>query len=152
MISKWVTVTEACQALSVSDSTIRRYVKQGKLKGKTEEGRLLILLESDQHLISRMPSTDEIRRLESEVEYLRQQLGEKDAQIVKLQGRLEQKDEYLQTELKRKDEQMAEASNRHDTIVLQLTRQLENQQKLLEYHQSPWWQRWFRRSRTMEGK
>ncbi len=45
-----------------------------------------------------------------------------------------------------------EASQRHDTIVPQLTRQLENQQKLLEYHQELLWRRWFRKRKKPEDE
>ena len=51
---------------------------------------------------------------------------------------LEKDKSYLQEEL-------SETRKRQDTIILQLTRQLESQQKLIEYKESPWYIRWFRR-------
>ena len=51
-------------------------------------------------------------------------------------------------ELKDSRRTMDDASQRHDTIVLQLTRQLENSQRMLEAHQESWWRRIFRRRRN----
>ena len=61
-----------------------------------------------------------------------------------MRGELEQKNQ----EINNLQKQLAEASERHDTIVLQLTRQLEQSQRLLEYHQAPWWRRWLRKGGT----
>jgi hypothetical protein len=69
-----------------------------------------------------------LEQIRSENEHLRQQLTEKDKQI-----------EGLQTQLQ-------DTSERHDTIILQLTRQLEQSQRLLEYHDEPWYRRWFGKS------
>ena len=55
-------------------------------------------------------------------------------------------------ETKHKDELLTKERERHDTITLQkdaivmkLTQQLESQQQLLEYHQEPFYRRWFRK-------
>jgi len=68
-----------------------------------------------------------VEQLRSENEHLRQQ-------VTQLQERLDEKD----NDLRRKDEQIAEASHRHDTLVMQMTR-------LLEYHQQPFWRKLFSR-------
>ncbi len=56
--------------------------------------------------------------------------------------------------MKHKDELLTKERERHDTITLQkdaivmkLTQQLESQQQLLEYHQEPFYRRWFRKKR-----
>jgi len=148
---KWYTTEEAAQILGVSSRTVRRRIQSGQLPSKLEKGIRYVHINKEDILADiedagegQLGQTALLEELQSEVEYLREQVTE-------LQGRLEQKDEYLQTELKRKDEQMAEASQRHDTIILQLTRQLEQSQRLLEYHQDPWWRRWFRKKREIEG-
>lgn len=64
--------------------------------------------------------------LKQQIEYLKQQSQRKDDQIEKLQ------------------EQVAEASHRHDTVVMQMTR-------LLEYHQQPFWRRWRKRKQLPEA-
>ena len=71
----------------------------------------------------------------------------------KLIAVLKQRIAELEDTLKEKDRAVeeahkaaAEASQRHDMIVMQLTRQLEQSQRLLEYHQASWWRRWFRKA------
>ena len=58
--------------------------------------------------------------------------------------------DYLREELRKSREELEQGRERSDTIILQLTRQLENQQKLLEYRRSPFWKRWFRREREAD--
>lgn len=74
-----------------------------------------------------MSSRELIDQLKSENERLVQQLSEKDRQI-----------ESLQRQLEETQKDVAEASHRHDTVVMQMTR-------LLEYHQQPFWRRLFGR-------
>ena len=125
-----MTIHEVCQRLGKSESTIRRWIKQGKLISTKVDGVNQISVEqvdalandmvSDQSVTEGMTGHAElITGLRSEVEYLRQELKD--------------------------------TRERSDTIVLQLTRQLENQQKMLEYHQEPWWQRIWRRRKEGES-
>jgi len=79
--------------------------------------------------------------------YLRdQQIEEKDRQIEDLKRQLEETHKAL-----------VEASQRHDTIVMQLTRKLQQShrklqqsRRLLEYYQSSWWRRWFSKGRIRQ--
>ena len=57
--------------------------------------------------------------------------------------RLEAENEYLKERIR----ELEQARERSDMINLQLTRQLENQQKMLEQHQEPWYRRMFRKRR-----
>ena len=118
MSSKWVTVDEAAAILKVSTSTVRRRIENEKIESKLEDGRRLVWVSDD----TQMSGRDEqlITALRTQNEHLRKQVEEKDKQIEKLQ------------------EQLAEASHRHDTVVMQMTR-------LLEYHQQPFWRKLFGR-------
>jgi len=124
MADKWVTMAAACQTLGISDRTLRRRIEQGKIKSKLENSRRLVLIDSGGHMAANEADAALIEQLRSEVEYLRE-------------------------ELKQTREELTQSKERSDTIILQLTRQLENQQNLLEYQQSPFWKRWFRRKRTV---
>ena len=118
MSTNWVTVSEAANALSVSDKTIRRRVKQGKLEAKHEGRRLLVKLGLD--TMTDSVSKDEvIADLRAQLEDFRGQIREKDRQIESLQIQLQ------------------DASQRHDTVVMQIT-------KMLEYERQPFWRRWFK--------
>ncbi len=63
-----------------------------------------------------------------------------------LKAQLEAKDKQIEG-LQRQLEAGGAASERHDTIVLQLTRQVEQSQRLLEDKSDPWYRRWFRKGR-----
>ena len=131
MTHKWVSVSDACVILKISKSTLYRRIKDGEIESK-REGKLTMCLtdvpDESQNETSGTPNDtlQAIDHIRSENEHLRQQ-------VAQLQGKLDQKDE----DLRQKDEQMAEASHRHDTVVMQMT-------KMLEYHQQPFWQRWLK--------
>ena len=120
MSTNWVTVSKAAAALGVSDKTIRRRVKQGKLEAQLEGRRLLVKLDKQSDTMTDSVSKDEvIADLKTQIEDFRNQMQEKDRQI-----------ENLQTQLQ-------DASQRHDTVVMQIT-------KMLEYERQPFWRRWFK--------
>ena len=128
MTDKWVSLTTACQSLNISESTIRRRIEQGKIESKREDGRRLVLIDSDSLLIDPdglMTETALVKQLQSEIECLRQELDRRNKQV----------------------ENMEEGRQRQDTIMLQLTRQLEQSQRMLEHHRESFWKRWFGRKR-----
>jgi len=118
MSSKWVTVDEAAAILKISTSTVRRRVENEKIESKLEDGRRLVWVPDD----TQMSSKDEqlIAELRIQNEHLRKQVEEKDKQIENLQKQLD------------------EASHRHDTVVMQMTR-------IVEYQQQPFWRKLFQR-------
>ena len=116
MVQKWLPVRQACETLGIPRSTLYRHIKEGKIKSRKDENdAILCLIEVPNASQIETAEKDElIALLRSEVEYLRQQLQNYEMR-----------------------------SERQDTIVLQLTRQLEQSQRLLEFHQEPWYRRWF---------
>ena len=126
MTGKWVKLTEACQSFGISESTLRRRIGKGIIKSKLKNGQRLVLVESDNQMTVTRDS-ELVEQLRGEIEHLRRELETKNEQIKDLE----------------------ESRQRQDTITLQLTRQLEQSQRLLEVHQAPWWRRWFRK-RTRE--
>ena len=126
MTSKWVSMTVACNALDISESTLRRRIEQGKIESKTENGRRLVLIELDSQTTIREPDIVLVEQLKSEIEHLRKELEIKNEQITSFE----------------------EGRQRQDTIMLQLTRQIEQNQRMLEYHQTSLWQRIFKRKKA----
>jgi uncharacterized protein YecE (DUF72 family) len=61
-----------------------------------------------------------------------------------LQNQLEEKDKQIES-LQRQLEAAAASGERHDMILLQLTRQVERGQRALEAHSESWFRRLFRR-------
>jgi len=64
---------------------------------------------------------------------------------------IREENRWLKEQLEKANQELSETRKRQDTIILQLTRQLENQQNLLEYHQTPFWKRWFRKHKSEIG-
>ena len=127
MTSKWVSMTVACNALDISESTLRRRIDQGKIESKIENGKRLVLIDIDSQTTIREPNIVLVEQLKSEIEYLRQELERKNEQITAFD----------------------EGRQRQDTIMLQLTRQVEQSQRMLEYHQTSLWQRIFKRKKSV---
>lgn len=121
---RWVTVSQACDIYKVTRRTLTRWIQQGKVESKLENNRRLILATDEGH----SETTEGHDDLD----------GSQDVSQHDLIDQLRSENEYLRSELK-------ETKERSDTIVLQLTRQLDQSQRLLEYHQDPWYRRWFRK-------
>ena len=138
----WYTIAEAEAILSVSKRTIQRRIKAGEIESKLEDGIRYVKLDIPVDRFGDIKgdtSPHLVRILAQENSELRQQLEYFREQFTALQADLRQ--ERTATE---------EAKQRSDTIILQLTRQLEQSQRLLEHHQAPWYRRWFRRERGRE--
>ncbi len=124
----WYTIAEAVGILSVSDRTIRRRIDKGELETKLEGKTRYVYIDSMSSMMpDDMSSRELINQLKSENDRLAQQLSEKDRQI-----------ESLQKQLEETQKDVAEASHRHDTVVMQLTR-------IVEYQQQPFWRKLFQR-------
>lgn len=129
MSKEWLTVKEASEILSVSERQVRNLASSGKLKARKHKNSWLIhssLAESEEKQTesSGVPVDSALKAL---VEVLQGQVKEKDKQIEKLQ------------------EQLADNNERQQTIIMQLTRQLESSQKMIESSQKSWIKKLFRR-------
>ena len=136
-----MTIQEVAKRLDKSEKTIRRWIKQGKLSAEIVDGKYAIDESAlDVYLNEQDLSTQETQvSTQSEEGYLKEQLQW-----------LKEQNEKLGEELAKAREEAAEASQRHDTIVLQMTRQLEQSQRLLEHHQQPWYKRVLKRKKPSE--
>jgi septal ring factor EnvC (AmiA/AmiB activator) len=130
MGQQWVTKAVACQVNGISERTLRRWITEGKIQSKHEGKRLFVLVDTaDIGAVNIGQSADiqadttMIDQIQRENELLREQLKEKDKQIGKLQ------------------EEISEHSQRTDSIIMQLTRQLGDVQKALKISKAPWWKR-----------
>ena len=137
--------------IGVHDRTIRRYISEGKLQAKKEGRYVLINIDSvnDLRMTDHTPdhtedhTEDHIQTAGSKIVALQDQTRRQEEEILFLRDRIKE----LEQQSAETRKEAAEASQRHDTIVLQLTRQLEQSQRLLEYRQEPWYRRWFNRSK-----
>jgi excisionase family DNA binding protein len=132
-MTKWVLVSEACQAFGKSDRTIRRWIEEGKLKSRKAGRNVEVLLEvADIESAHGGQSTAEV-------------------EIARLKAEVDGKDQVIKT-LSSQVEELSASRERQDTLMLQLTRQIEQSQRLLEHHQEPFYRRWFRKKREIEGQ
>lgn len=130
-MEKWVSVKTAAELRKCSPRNILDLIKRGKLEGKKKpDGRrweVLVELPAGTSV-----GTSEPAEVSEVVLLLREQLAEQNRQIERLQS------------------QLADGSQRHDTIILQMTRQLESQQNLLEHQRQPWYRRLRKQRRNSE--
>jgi len=108
-MSKYITVSEYAQQEGVTERTAYRWVKNNDIDSKRIKGVLHVKIDKE--------GTDKdefILTLKSENSHLREQI------------------EYLQQRLEQAQDQVQEDRQRADTIIMQLTKQLEQQTLLLE--------------------
>ena len=134
----WRTIDEAVSMLGVSRRTIDRRIKKGEFKSKLVGNRRYVYIDT---------TLDNLDKVSESVSHRTEPLLE---QLQKENEYLKGQNQSLQRQLEEVNKTLADVSQRHDTIVLQLTRQLEQSQRLLEYHQQPVWKRWFSRKRLAE--
>ena len=144
MNEEWIATSEAAELLGISERQVRNRAASGKLKARRDGNRWLI-----HRALSEVKSELKGNQSESDSSV---EISESSETIV---AKLESDNEWLRKRVEELERHLGEtrkgaedASQRHDTIVLQLTRRLENEQKLLEYHQEPFYRRWFRKKAT----
>jgi excisionase family DNA binding protein len=138
----WHTITEAAQILGVSIRTLQRHIDKGEYKSQKQGHNRMVML----------PRQDISHDIKSDmIMTLKQNLKRLEAELEEAKGKLSQVEE----EAKNKDELITRERERHDTItmqkdavIMQITRQLGDAQKALEYHKAPWW----RKLRLGKGK
>ena len=143
-----MTIQEASQRLGKSEATIRRAIKAEKLVAEVVDGKYQITEESlsayakTEHLS--MQNDQVPKHDQAEAKELKVELERLSSDNAALRQELKQTYEWL----KKKDDEIEDSRQRQDTIIMQLTRQLGDAQKALEYHKAPWW----RRLRLSKGK
>ncbi len=140
-----MTTQEAAHRLDKSAKTVRRWLKSGKLQGVKVDDVWDIPEESVDALLSGRTSD------RTQGENVRPDVPSEEMDIARLEvanKHLSEQNQYL----KQRIEELDSARERADTVMLQLTRQLEQSQRLLEHDQAPWWRRWFRKNADSEGR
>ncbi|MBC8378744.1 MAG: hypothetical protein H8E62_06185 [Planctomycetes bacterium] len=133
---KRYTIQEYADKMQVNASTVYRWSQQGKLTTEKIDGVLHVIVDDEEtqdknakmqnnHGVDLQPPsliiTDMIAEMKERIESLAEENKEKNRQI-----------ENLNLLIKQMQQDAAEARQRSDTIILSLTRQFEEQTKLLE--------------------
>ncbi len=126
MAEEWITVKVAARLRHCAERTIIQQIHDKQLEAKKDGRRWLVLMDVPENASAGLPQNADL------IGILKTELQERNAQVNKLQEQLEKV---------RQDS--ADASERHDTIVLNLTRQ---NQLMLEDKTTPWYRRLFKRS------
>ena len=141
-MEEWITVKDAAQLRNCTERNVLRLIQKGELEAKREGRKWRILKETAEQASEESPNmSDMISVLKVQLEGKDKQIEEKDKQIERLQEQIEETSRTL-----------SESSQRHDTIVMQLTRQLEQSQRMLEAHRDPWYRRWFRKNQQPQNR
>ena len=124
---KLYSIPEYAEECGVERTTIYRWIKSGKVETAKERGKLRVVVQEE------APEEDVAAAEENAAEVvalLRQQLTEKDQQIKVLLEQVANLQDSIQQQ---------------NAIVMQMTRNTEVAQRLLEYHEKPFWRRVFSR-------
>jgi predicted RNase H-like nuclease (RuvC/YqgF family) len=110
-----LTVPEYAMQKGLNQSTVYRWIQQGKIDTEKIDGVLHVIVDVDE-IESQNASIKEplIAQMQEEIEYLREE------------------NKQLREELSSSRQREDEARQRSDTIILQLTLKFEEQTKLLE--------------------
>ena len=123
--NKWVTLSEASATLNISLSTLRRHIDKGKYKTKTEQGRRLVKL-TETHSESHNELHNETQMKFTETH------NEAHVDTSELHKQLNSEIQFLREQNTKLTDEISEARTRSDTIIMQLTQQLERTQLQLE--------------------
>lgn len=118
------TVAEFAELRDVNRATVYRWIQAGKVKTEERKGILHVVIDSAEESDSALAAVADV------VSLLRQQLQEKDEQI-------KEKDEQIRS--------LQESALQQNAIVMQLTRNQEQMQQLIDHRKTPFWRRWFRK-------
>lgn len=151
-------IKEAALRLSKSEITVRRAIKDGKLKALLEEGRYNI---SEEALNEYALTTQEIALAtqdDQETKRLREESEKLDQEITQLRNQMTAREEQAEERQKLHDETVLQMKQRIEDLKEQLAKkdgQIERLEQLLaiekgqtrqllEHHFQPFWRRWFR--------
>jgi len=134
---EYMSVKDAANFLKVTEKTVINRINRGEIEG-IQEGRFWKV---GRQSVEKAAKEDSVN--------LPKDSGDSEViQILKaqLQERTTEASE-LREQVAKLTEDVRNASERHDTVVIHLTRQMEQSQRLLEYNQEPWYRRMFRKGR-----
>jgi len=126
MSDEWISTKEAARRLNLSVRQVVDRIHKGRLKATRDGRKWLVhnsLLPPSEAESSGLTAAE--KHLSAAVEMLKETLQDQKGQIAE------------------KDKQI----ERQQIIIMQLSRDVESSQKLLEYH--PWWRRWFKPKRPI---
>ena len=114
-MTSWVTVSQACDMLGMSERSIRRHIAEGKLEARLDGSTRLVKVEVS----------------DANTDMIGMTMSDKDALIRWLRNELEEKNKQIQ----RLQDEIKSNRERSDAIVMKLADELEAQRRILEGRQ-----------------
>lgn len=130
-MSRWVTVAEGASILGVTERTLRRHIQLGKRASRMVDGtRLVEIDDPDPVMIDPDERHDPVSGSDHDPDMIpiRELLEEKQQRITALEREIE----FLQGELTASREEVEKSRLRSDTIIQQMSQQLDRAQLALE--------------------
>ena len=173
MTTRWVSTIEACQALGISQSTLRRRIDKGEVESKVEDGRRLVQVTTDNQVVTTKEIDNfakEKADLEHEVQDLKDNLQKAEGAATSSANRIDQltaektgvekelrdaekraalvdglmaDKEQLQQQLTEKDRQIESLQTQLQDAGQRHDTVVMQMSKMLEYERQPFWRRWF---------
>ena len=135
-------IQEVAQRLGKSELTIRRWIKSGKLTATMTNGKWDV---------SESVLNDMSNDLSDDISQTNQNIAIDKSHLLEEIKFIRKENEQLRQQIEEKDRVLEESRQRQDTIIMQLTRQLDNQLKLIEHKKVPWYRKLLKRKQPMEG-
>jgi len=126
---EWLSVKEAARIRKCTDANIRYLIYNGKLDANKVDGKWLVRITEERQ----QKDTSSETQVSEVIELLKVELQDTKAELQEAKERAN-----------RLEEDLRKASERHDTIVLQLSRE---KQLLLQDMTTPWYKKMFRRGK-----
>ena len=126
---EWLSVKEAARIRKCTDANIRYLISNGKLDANKVDGKWLVRITEERQ----QKDTSSETQVSEVIELLKVELQDTKAELQEAKERANRLEEDLRS-----------ASERHDTIVLQLSRE---KQLLLQDMTTPWYKKMFRRGK-----
>lgn len=134
---KLYSVAEYARIRGVDRTSIYRWIKNGEVETTKEMGKTRVVVQEE---IPEETVAEPVVDLSEIVALLREQVREKDEQLKVLLERQEKLDETIQRQ--------NESIQQQNAIVMQMTRNTETTQRLLEYHETGFFRRLFKRRKS----
>lgn len=130
-----MTLKEACQRTGKSESTLRRWIKEGKLKAMLVDNGKYDINPADIEKFAKPAQKAKKTEPATNTNLIDQMTTQIDRQVEEIA--------FLRDELSKQRDEQSEQSKRHDTIVLHMTQQLDRAHLQLEDKQNTpsLWQR-----------
>jgi predicted site-specific integrase-resolvase len=129
---KTYSASEYARMRGVDRGTVYRWIRDEKVETVREKGKLCVLIQEE------IPDED-----------VAEPVADASQIVALLRDQVREKDEHIKLLLEQVST-LQESIQQQNAIIMQMTRNAESTQKLLEYHETPFFRRLFTRRKSVE--